>query len=141
MKGLHDRASNGTFFISDWNRASSATFRQAWRLAHSGDGKWLITVLVEPGRYTAVLADSSGMNGASLSSEVLFSHACRSQALVGLEQEGGFWASASSSTGTISIEGQSPPPLRGGSWGRRVPVAALEDSLESCYTSNMSQNE
>jgi len=33
----------------------------------------------------------------------------------------------------ISIEGQSPPPLRGGSWGRRVPVAALEDSLATGY--------
>ena len=35
----------------------------------------------------------SGMNGASLPSEVLFSHACRFQALGGLEQRNGFWAS------------------------------------------------
>jgi len=114
MKGLHDRASNGTFSIFDWNRASTATFGQAWRLAHSGGGKWLITVLVEPGRYTAVLADSSGMNGASLSSEVLFSHACRSQALVGLEQEGGFWASASLSYGydfSRGAKSATPPGL------------------------------
>jgi hypothetical protein len=88
MKGLHDGASDGTYLVCIGHRALSP----GRRLAHAADSKGLIISLIEPGRYAAMLAGGSGVNRISLPSEVLFSHACRSQALGGLEQKRGFWA-------------------------------------------------